>query len=111
MEFSKEQIEKAKNCKTIEEFKSLAKAEGLNLTEEEAKKYFQATRVGELNDDELNAIAGGGKGGNQRPEPKFNINDRVEDIGKYAGKSKDFFRVGTVQEREFFDDRIEKINC
>ena len=61
MNFSKEQIEKAKSCKTIEELKELAKNEGLNLTEEEAKMYFNATRGGELNDDDLDKVAGGAK--------------------------------------------------
>lgn len=61
MEFSKDQIEKAKQCKTVEEFKELAKAEGLNLSQEEIEKYFDATHTGELNDDELTAVAGGTK--------------------------------------------------
>lgn len=61
MEFTREQMEKAKACKTLGEFKDLAKAEGLNLTDEEAKTYFNATRGGELTDDELNAVAGGSK--------------------------------------------------
>ena len=59
MEFSKEQIEKAKNCNTIDELKDLAKAEGIELTEEEANEYFTATHSGELNDDDLSAVAGG----------------------------------------------------
>ena len=62
MEFSKEQIEKARSCKTLEEFKELAKAEGLKLSEEEAENYFAMTREGELTDDELTSVAGGAKG-------------------------------------------------
>ena len=61
MEFSKEQIKKAKNCATLEEFKTLAKAEGFDLTEEEAENYFSATRGGELSDDDLDKISGGTK--------------------------------------------------
>ncbi len=59
MEFTNEQIEKARNCKTLEEFKSLAKAEGLVLSEDDAKTYFESTRTGELSDDDLAAVAGG----------------------------------------------------
>ena len=62
MEFTKVQIEKAKQCKTLEELKVLAKNEGLNLTEEETKMYFEATRGGELSDEDLDKVAGGAKG-------------------------------------------------
>lgn len=62
MEFTTEQMEKAKACETLEEFKELAKAEGLTLTEEEAEKYFNATRSGELTDEEVDSVAGGSKG-------------------------------------------------
>ena len=62
MEFTKEQIKKASECKTLEEFKALAKAEGVDFSDEQAEEYFNATRVGELNDDNLSAVAGG-KGG------------------------------------------------
>ena len=62
MEFTNEQIEKAKNCKTLEEFKSLVNAEGIELSEEELKTYFNATRMEEMSDDDLSSVAGG-KGG------------------------------------------------
>ena len=59
MNFTGEEIKKAKNCKTLEEFKELAKAEGFDLSEEELKDCFSATRGGELNDDDLDRVAGG----------------------------------------------------
>ena len=59
MKFSEEQMKKAKACKTVDEFKEMAKAEGFNFSEEEAKTYFNATRTGELNDEDLDNIAGG----------------------------------------------------
>ena len=59
MEFSKEQMEKAKACKTVEEFQTLAKAEGLEFSEEEARVYFNATHAGELSEDDLDRVAGG----------------------------------------------------
>ena len=61
MEFSKEQIEKAKNCKTLEELKELSIKEGLSLTEKELKDVFSLTRSGELNEDDLDKVAGGTK--------------------------------------------------
>ena len=75
MDFTTEQMEKAKNCKTLDEFKEMAKAEGFDLSEEEAKNCFSATRGGELSDDELSSVAGGGK--QRRPEPKYAVKDVV----------------------------------
>ena len=60
MNFSPEQIAKAKTAKSAEELIALAKAEGVALTEEEAKKYFaDLHKDGELADDELSNVAGG----------------------------------------------------
>ena len=84
MDFTKEQIQKAKNCKTLDDFKALAKQEGLELSEEEASEYFDATRTGELSDDELIAIAGGCK----NPPRKFFVGDHVRII-KQDGKFPD----------------------
>ena len=59
MDFTAEQMEKAKACATLEEFQTLAKAEGFNFSDEEAETYFKATRAGALSDDDLDEIAGG----------------------------------------------------
>ena len=59
MKFSKEQIEKAKNCATLEEFMTLVKAEGFDLSEEKAKNYFKAVKADELSEEDLSAVAGG----------------------------------------------------
>ena len=71
MEFSKEQIEKAKNCATLEEFQTLAKAEGFDLSEEEVKNCFSATRGGELSDEDLSSVAGGKEKWTRRGGVKF----------------------------------------
>ena len=67
MEMSKELIAKAKQAKTPEELRSLAKENNIELTEESAKAYFEQLnlKTGELADDELDNVAGGGchKGG------------------------------------------------
>ena len=59
--FTPELIEKAKTAKSAEELLELAGANGIELTEEEAKTYFaQLNANGAVADDELDAVAGGG---------------------------------------------------
>ncbi len=61
MGLNSELLEKAKQAGTAEEILSLAKENGVELTEEEAKEYFeQLHRSGELSDEELDNVAGGG---------------------------------------------------
>ena len=59
---NEEMIAKAKEAKTVEELIALAKENGVELTEEDAKMYFEQlnAKKGELSDDELDAVAGGG---------------------------------------------------
>ena len=54
MELSEELIAKAKGTKTPEELAALAKESSIDLTEEEAKAYFEQLhpKTGELSDDE-----------------------------------------------------------
>ena len=60
MKLTQEQLTKAKAAKSVEELLALAKENGLELTEEEAKNYFeQWHKEGELADEELNNVAGG----------------------------------------------------
>ena len=62
MELNKELLAKAKNAKTPEELIALAKENGTEMTEESAKAYFHQLnpKTGELSDDELDNVAGGG---------------------------------------------------
>ena len=61
MEFNTELLEKAKEAKSAEEILSLAKENGVELTEGEAEEYFaQLNKSGELSDEELDNVAGGG---------------------------------------------------
>ena len=56
-----ELLEKAKQAKTPEELLALAKENGAEITEESAKAYFeQLHKTGELTDDELDNVSGGG---------------------------------------------------
>ena len=78
MNISKELLEKAKTAKTVEELIEMAKAENIELSAEQAAKAFaELNKSGELSDEELDNVAGGGGG---RP-PKFSRNDRVSHKG------------------------------
>ena len=58
--FTPELIAKAKAAKSTEELLALAKANNVELTEEEAKTYFeQLNATGAVSDDELDVVAGG----------------------------------------------------
>ena len=61
MKLSIELIENAKKCSSVEELLAIAEKNGMKLTEEEAKAYFDRLhpQTGELADDELDNVAGG----------------------------------------------------
>ena len=61
MKLTTEQMQKASECKSAEELQALAKSEGIELTDEEAEAYFAELNDVRLSDDELDAVAGGGK--------------------------------------------------
>ena len=70
-ELTKEQIQKAMSCETVEELMELAKAEGVELTKEEAEAYMAEMEDVELDSDALKQVAGGmcysaGLGADQR---------------------------------------------
>ena len=63
MNVSKELLEKAKTAKTAEELLAMARKKNIDMTEEEAAKVFAALQKnGELADEELDNVAGGGCG-------------------------------------------------
>ena len=59
MEINTELIAKARTAKSPEELLALAKENGIELTEETAKMYFDQLhpKTGELDDDELDNVA------------------------------------------------------
>ena len=58
-ELTKEMIEKALACKTAEELMAAAKAEGYELTKDEAEAYMAEIADFELDDATLSKAAGG----------------------------------------------------
>ena len=61
-ELTKEQIAKAMSCETAEELMELAKAEGIELTKEEAEAYMAELEDFELDEDMMKNVAGGLQG-------------------------------------------------
>ena len=79
-------ILKAKDAKSAEELMALAKENGIELNEEDAIMYFEQlnAKKGELSDDELDCVAGGGCfGGEERYCP--NCQTRLEMRGSCHG--------------------------
>ena len=77
----------------------MAKAESVELTEEQAEKAFaEFNKTGELSDEELDNVSGGGCGDPETPgEPKFNVGGRIYYlVTKPAGP-----RAYPVQEKVF----------
>ena len=61
MELTKELLAKAKEAQTAEELLALAKENGMELTKEQSEEYFtKLHHTGELADEELDNVAGGG---------------------------------------------------
>ena len=60
-ELTKEILAQAMKCETAEELIALGKAEGINLTKEEAEAYMAELEDFELDEENIKKIAGGGK--------------------------------------------------
>jgi predicted ribosomally synthesized peptide with nif11-like leader len=59
-ELTREQLEKAMQCKTAEELMKAAKAEGYDVTKDEAEAYMAEMADVELDEETLTKAAGGG---------------------------------------------------
>ncbi len=56
-------LKKAREAGSAEELKSLAEKNGISLKDEQAQEYFESLhKVGEVSDDELDSVSGGGCG-------------------------------------------------
>ena len=58
-EITKEMLAKAMQCRTAEELMALAKSEGIEVTKEEAEAYLAEMYDVELEEEELEKVAGG----------------------------------------------------
>ena len=58
-EITNEQIMKAVQCRTADELMALAKAEGVDITKEEAEAYMAELADVELDNNALGKVAGG----------------------------------------------------
>ena len=75
MKFTAEQIAKMKAATSAEELIALAKAEGVEATEEEIKAQFDAMhKEGEIADEELDNVSGGCGGPPPERQKKKNRN-------------------------------------
>ena len=59
-ELTKEQFEKAMQCKSADELMALAKAEGFAITKDEAEAYLTELADVELDEKQLTKVAGAG---------------------------------------------------
>ena len=59
-QLTKEQFQKAMSCKTVEELIATAKADGYELTKDEAEAYLTELSDFELDNEALTKVAGGG---------------------------------------------------
>ena len=84
--FTPELIAKAKSTKSAEELRTLAEENNVELTEEEARTYFEQLNAnGAVSDDELDSVAGGGFLGLSCPS------DEEEDVTYQDGDIVQFF--------------------
>ena len=58
-DFSAEMIQKVKGAKSAKELFELAKAEGIDITEDEARKYFEQINLPDLDDELIDMVSGG----------------------------------------------------
>ena len=58
-ELTKEQLSKALECKTADELIALAKAEGYDITKDEAEAYLAEMANFEMDNKDLEKVAGG----------------------------------------------------
>ena len=59
-ELTKDMVKKALRCKNADELVAAAKAEGYDVTKEEAEAYMAELSDFELDDENLKNVAGGG---------------------------------------------------
>ena len=105
---TQEMIEKAKIAKTAEELLEIAKENGVEMTPDEAATYFAQLNPtsGELNDDELDAVSGGGDGCK-----KMSLLYKTVRVTSGQTCSKCGSNVGTVMSGNYSGVTVKCDNC
>ena len=103
MKFTDEMLEKAKTAKSAEELLAMAKAENIALTEEQAAKAFaELNKAGELSDEELDNVLGGGcDGSDTTGKRKFDVGDHVL-VNKYYPATVVSYRTGRYDGKTYY---------
>ena len=97
MNFTQEQLTKARQAKSAEELLTYAKEISYPLTEEEAKHYFeQWHKEGALADDELDNVSGGcGVEGEEMAQTKPPYDSKYK-VGDTVWYDRDWYTVSAV---------------
>ncbi len=64
---TKDFSDKAQQCKTLDELKALAQAEGVELSEKDAQQFLEYADEGEVDVSTLKKVAGGSEFGFSTP--------------------------------------------
>ena len=107
-----ELIAKAKAAKSAEELLELAKANGIEITAEESKIYFeQLSTTGVVSDDELDVISGGNEEDERKcGEDPIKDGDVVEfTIAFRCDRCKSVY--GVAKERSSGTDKVLSVYC
>ena len=107
MEITKELIEKAKAVKSAEELLTLAKENNLEMAIEEAESYFATLNPtqGELADDELDNVSGGGC---EMSDGTHEFTVVTSGCPCFTGKFKDNFNDDGIPYRKDYRGRREQ---
>lgn len=129
MKLSQELIQEAKIAQSVEELREMAKAKGVELTCEQAELCWSQLHqpTGEMADDELDAVAGGGCSTVSMGRRYPVVTAPNKKCGHYVMGSNDFnYYVGATEDtcgacqylrsrsglhvcvREYWDDRTEQ---
>ena len=109
MKFTKELLDKAKAAKSAEELVELAKAQGIEITAEEAEKAFaELHKSGELADDELDNVAGGGCDGNPSASGEVDSREAVVFLYETGQKIEWINGIGSQTSASIIVDRYVK---
>ena len=97
MKFTPEHLAKAKAAKSAEELLALAKENDVELTENEAQKYFaELHKEGALADSELASVSGGCGGKNEEMAQTKPPHDSKYKVGDTVWYDRDWYTVSAV---------------